>query len=203
MKKTIFIIFLICVLFVFKYLFHDQVCYVETFESQKFLVRNVSDKQEAAEMLYDIRKRLLLLVDTIILEMESGKTKDKISDKYYAYVKTIQKRLPHSVIKESSHNSHYTSYTTNKGEEIVFCLRSKYTGKLHDINNIMYVAIHEIAHVGCPEIGHTELFHIINKFLLNEGIVKGVYKYVNYRKNPVEYCGIKLDNTIIDNSVQI
>ena len=203
MKKTIFIIFLICVLFVFKYLFHDQVCYVETFESQKFLVRNVPDKQEAAELLYDIRKRLLLFIDTLVLEIESGKIKEKISDNYYAYIKTIQNRLPHSIIKESSHKSHYTSYTTNKGEEIVFCLRSRNSGKLHNINTIMYVAIHEIAHVGCPEIGHTELFHIINKFLLTEGIKKGVYKYANYRKNPVEYCGIKLDNTIIDNSVQI
>lgn len=197
MKKTLFIIFLICVLFIFKYLFQDQVCYVETFESQKFLVRNVSDKVQAAEMLYTIRKELLLLVNTIVSEMETQK-KHKYADEYYAYVKTIQKRLPLSVIKESSYNSQYTSYTTNKGEEIVFCLRSKYTGELHDINDIMYVAVHEIAHIGCPEIGHTPLFHDINYYLLTEAVNKGIYKYKNYRKRPVEYCGIKLDNTILD-----
>ena len=55
-----------------------------------------------------------------------------------------------------------TSKKINKGEEIVFCLRSIPDNKLHNINELMYVAIHEIAHVGCPEIGHTSLFKKIN-----------------------------------------
>ena len=128
MKKSLFIIFLISVLIIFKYLFYNQVCYVKTFDNQKFLVRNLSDKQQAADMLFTIRKQLLLLTNTIVSEMENNKD-HKYADKYYGYCKTVQNRLPHSVIKESSHKSHYTSYTTNKGEEIVFCLRSKYDKK--------------------------------------------------------------------------
>jgi predicted metal-dependent hydrolase len=110
----------------------------------------------------------------------------------------IQKRLPKSIIKESSANSEYTSYSINKGEELVFCLRSKETNLLHDINDIMYVAIHEIAHIGCPEIGHTPLFKRINLYLLDEAIKCNIYNYDNYRKNNKEYCGIMLSSNIID-----
>lgn len=200
MEKTIFIIFLICILVIFKYLNRNQVTYVETFEQQKFLVRNLPDKKDASLLLYNIRKMCLLLANTIVTEMEQNANHPH-ADKYYAYLKIIQKRLPNSLIKESSHTSKYTSYTTNKGEEIVFCLRSKYDSHLHNINELMYVAIHEIAHIGCPEIGHTDLFHQINKFLLVEATKKGIYKYVDYKKTPVEYCGMKLNNTILDNNV--
>lgn len=202
MIKPLFVIFLICILIIFKYLFDSQVCYVETFESQTYLVRNVSDKRKAAEMLYDIRKRLITLIDMIIIEMENNKS-HKYSDKYYSYVKTIQNRLPFSIIRESSPTSQYTSYTTNKGEEITFCLRCKQNGYLHDVNDIMYVAIHEIAHIGCPEIGHTKLFHKINKYLLQEGINKGIYEYRNYKLKNADYCGLKLNNTIIDSKLVV
>lgn len=200
MEKTLFIIFLVCILLIFKYLTRSQVEYIEAFEGIKFLVRNLPDKKQASTTLYNIRKQLLLLVNTIVEEMEADKNHPH-ADKYYAYVKIIQKRLPNSIIKESSYTSKYTSYTVNKGEEIVFCLRSKVNDRMHGMNNLMYVAIHEIAHVGCPEEGHTHLFHQINKFLLIEAQKKGIYKYANYSKEPVEYCGMKLDNNLLDNNI--
>ena len=43
MKKSLFIIFLITVLIIFKYLFYNQVCYVKTYDDQIFLVRNLVD----------------------------------------------------------------------------------------------------------------------------------------------------------------
>jgi len=70
---------------------------------------------------------------------------------------------------------------------------------LHDINDLLYVAIHEIAHIGCPEIGHTLLFKKINKYLLKEAINYKIYRYDNYGKNNKEYCGIILTNNILDN----
>ena len=65
-----------------------------------------------------------------------------------------QARGTNSIIfRESTDDSKFTSYSINKGEEIVFCLRCKKTNQLHNINELMYVAIHEISHVACPEIG--------------------------------------------------
>ena len=61
-------------------------------------------------------------------------------------------------IMETPADEKNTSYTINKGEKIVICLRSKFLNEIHDINTIMYVVIHELAHVACPEFGHTPLF---------------------------------------------
>ena len=40
-----------------------------------------------------------------------------------------------------------------------------------------------------------------NKYLLLEAVKKGIYKYVDYKKTPIEYCGMELNNTILDNNV--
>ena len=61
----------------------------------------------------------------------------------------------------------------------------------------MYVAIHELAHIGCPEIGHTPLFNKIFRFLLNIGIEIGVYKHEKYRQTRPEYCGMTLNTNIV------
>jgi len=209
MIETIFIIFLVCFIFIFKYLYYNEVCYVEAFDSQTYLVRNLPDKDNAAQMLGDLRNKLLNFVDVLVENIEQeamsipkDDNKDSKEDEdlkeYYKYVKMIQKKLPNSIIKESSANSEYTSYSINKGEELVFCLRSKIDNKLHNINEIMYVAIHEIAHIGCPEIGHTPLFKKINKFLLEQAVKKNLYIYSDYKRNNKEYCGINLTSTILD-----
>lgn len=200
MIETIFIIFLLCFIFIFKYLYYNEVCYVKSFDKNSYLVRNLPDKKDAANMLADIRSQLLNFIDYLVNLVEKKLTDDNELIENYKYIKMIQKRLPNSVIKESSAKSEFTSYSVNKGEELVFCLRSKKTNKLHDINEIMYVAIHEVAHIGCPEIGHTQLFKKINIFLLEQSVKKGLYKYLNYKKTQPEYCGITLTSNILEGS---
>jgi predicted metal-dependent hydrolase len=85
----------------------------------------------------------------------------------------------------------------NKGEEIIFCLRSKNNDKLHDLNLLMYVALHEFAHVACPEIGHTPLFKKIFKFFIEVSIILKIYEYTDYSNNIKEYCGIYINESII------
>ena len=202
MIETIFIIFLLCFIFIFKYLYYNEVCYVESFDQKSYLVRNLPDKKDAAKMLANIRSKLISFIDELILEAEKENLEEESEDteliENYQYIKMIRKRLPNSIIKESSANSEYTSYSINKGEQLVFCLRSKTNNKLHNINDIMYVAVHEIAHIGCPEIGHTQLFKNINKFLLERAVKKGLYKFENYRKTQKEYCGITLTSNILE-----
>jgi hypothetical protein len=202
MIETIFIIFLLCFIFIFKYLYYNEVCYIESFDKNTYLVRNLPDKKDAAKMLANIRTKLLNFIDDLIDDAEKESLDEKNQDNElinnYQYIKMIQKRLPKSIIKESSANSEYTSYSVNKGEELVFCLRSKVTNELHNLNEIMYVAVHEIAHIGCPEIGHTPLFKKINKFLLERAVDKGLYKFENYRKTQKEYCGIILNTNILE-----
>ena len=58
---------------------------------------------------------------------------------------------------ETGKDSKYTSYSVNKGEKIVLCLRSR-DGKdrLIDENTLTFVSIHELAHIMTKSVGHTE-----------------------------------------------
>lgn len=202
MKTSINAVFLICIILIFKYIYSNQVETITISNNglqQEFLVRSLSDKYKAAHMLCTIKNKLIRFSKQLLYELESKKDNESIE--YYPYVKIICKRLDKCPFKEASANSSYTSYTVNKGTEMVVCLRDKKTNKLHDLNTLMYVCTHEIGHIGCPEVGHTKLFHRINKFLLLEAIKQGVYTYTNYKYFPCDYCGLILDNTIIDNDI--
>ena len=105
--------------------------------------------------------------------------------------------LTRTKIYENDPTSDLTSFSVNKGEEVAFCLKSKRTGKLHDINLLLYVAIHEMAHMGCPEIGHGDLFKKVFRFLTLKAIDLGLYEKDDYSANPVEYCGMILSSSIV------
>lgn len=99
---------------------------------------------------------------------------------------------------ENGEDSVYTSYSVNKGEQIVFCLRSrKNKDSIHDLNLMMYVVIHEMAHVGCPSIGHTDEFRMIFAFFTQQAIKLGLYKKIDFNNNPMEYCGMTVSESII------
>ena len=103
------------------------------------------------------------------------------------YINNLVKRTKQINIMETPNDEKNTSYTINKGEKIVICLRSKLLSEIHDINTIMYVVIHELAHVACPEYGHTPLFKKIFIFLLKESHKINIYTPIDYRKKPQDY----------------
>ena len=114
------------------------------------------------------------------------------------YIKDLVSRTKKINIMETPQDEKYTSYTINKGEKIVFCLRSKLLDNIHDMNTLMYVVIHEMGHVGCPEYGHTPLFKKIFKFLLEQSIILNIYKPIDYRINPQNYCGMVINEYLLD-----
>lgn len=198
MRKSLYSVFLICSILIFIYLFSNQVTYITDMTNQdNYMVRDLPDKLFAASNLDMIKGKLIALNNSVLNDIKQGLS----SNFYLPFCKSIATRLPNCIFSESTPKSSYTSYTVNKGDEMVVCLRSKYSNKIHNMNELMYVTIHEMAHIGCPEKHHTPLFHKINKFLLQEAIDKHYYVYVNYKRDPCEYCGIDLDNTIIDNKV--
>lgn len=89
-----------------------------------------------------------------------------------------------------------TSYTENK-RKLVFCLRNKKPNgdgehDLHDINTIMFVVIHELAHMMNDRWGHKDEFWKLFKFMLQEAVECKAYTPVDYLRNPIVYCGLKI-----------
>lgn len=67
-----------------------------------------------------------------------------------------------------------SAYTENK-EVITLCLTNPDTGKYYDLNTLMYVLLHEIAHVVSKGQGHGDEFKQNFAKLLREAAAKGVY----------------------------
>ena len=194
----IFIIIILVYIIIYncynKYLQNVDLLIIEGMDGNNYYVRNQQDKDDAVKILSELRQNLKKLINFI--------EKNSVNDKeYYIYkdnINSIKNKIDEVIIKETPSNSSYTSYSVNKGEELYLCIRSKNTNKIHDINDLLYVAIHEIAHIGCPEIGHTDLFFKINLYLLKKAVEFNLYKYDNYNNKPREYCGINLNNTLLN-----
>ena len=63
---------------------------------------------------------------------------------------------------------------------------------LIDAHTLMFVAIHELSHVGTKSIGHKTEFWENFKFLLENAKEAGIHEPIDYKKKPVEYCSMKI-----------
>lgn len=96
-----------------------------------------------------------------------------------------------------------TSYTVEKGEELHMCMRNKDSLALHNEHEIMFVALHELAHMGNLGWGHGTDFWEVFKFILHEANELGIHKPINYKHYPIVYCGLTVDyNPYFDNQVK-
>ena len=194
---TTFFLVLICITIFYVYLENkaSDVTYVNV-NKIEYLVRNMPDKENAAFLLSKIRSNCSKLVESLFSQSKTNKAKwheDTIKG-----LKRLKKNFKPNNISESSPGNSYTSYSINKGEKIVFCLRQK-TGidkdKLVDINTMMFVAIHELGHLMSKSIGHTTEFWDNMRFLLEQSIKLNIYDHIDYSKYPEDYCGIKITDT--------
>jgi len=137
-----------------------------------------SFSQESANMLCKIHGRCKKLVN--LVKGEHGKLL-RFKYQWHDLAENLQPR----------------TYNVGKGEKIYICLRNSH-GKLYDFNTLMFVAIHELAHILTKtyDIGssHSGEYWRLNKKLLDIAQHHQLYTFVNYRINPVEYCGILINN---------
>jgi len=176
MKETILIAVIIIFIYIFLFYNKKNVVLVRGSDNfTQFLVYNDEQKNESAKLLEVITNNMFKIKDYLYQNIEKfPEMKD--------YIKQLNRNLnkERTLIYENDPKSELTSFSVNKGEEIALCLKSKKTGSMHNINLMMYVTIHEMAHIACPEIGHGDLFKKIFKFLCEQSIVIGVYKYDDY-----------------------
>lgn len=195
MRVEVIIIILIMVMMTMIYYrtINREIIYVKSqIDGNKYLVRDLKDKQSASNMLSKIRQNIFKLTDHMNVHKD-GKYKD-----YKEYIEALYYKIPGTLINESTPYSTYTSYSVNKGEQLVFCLRSKRTkNKIHQLNLLMYVVLHEISHIACPETGHTDLFKDIFAFFSKVAIDINLYEKIPFNVTPREYCGLVISESII------
>jgi predicted metal-dependent hydrolase len=186
------IIFLIIFLVTF-YVKENFVTEVQKIKSKtdgrSYIVRVEKDSQDAANLLGNINLKLLKLIEHLKEDHGDDERTKRLIKKYNP-----------EALSEGTENNNYTSYSVNKGEKIVFCLRMRdEKNNLVDENTLTYVAVHELAHVATKEIGHVPVFWENFKWMLSVAKDKGIYNYVNYKEKPQPYCGLLISNNILDN----
>ncbi len=161
--------------------------YVEaTVDKQRYYVRNLPDKQEAANRLARIRQRLCELKNHL------GATQERVP-----FVKQLVKNFTctSDQFSESTPEAVHTSYTVDK-EKVFMCLRQRNAKEeLVSENTLIFVALHEMAHMGTSTIGHTPDFWNNFAWLLKQAEALGTYTYTDFAAHPVEYCGVHITDS--------
>lgn len=238
MFDIVSIIIIIClIIIIYKYFektSYDVVMIKSNINGKSYLVRNLPDKQDAADLLGKISVKLENLVNIIknagyeviyskylkteVIKESNINNKDNTAPGQDAgqnggnqdnnpLEKQIKQKLQDDIARlvqnfnpdafsETTPDAKYTSYSVNKGEKIVFCLRDKKDGEELVKENIMtFVAIHELGHLMTKSIGHEPEFWNTFKLLLKIAIDNNLYKNIDFNSTPKEYCGVKITDT--------
>jgi len=162
------------------------------------------DYNDAAFLMKEIQNRIDKLMHHLKnkYNINSKKTNEYINNR----IKQLFSNYSNNNVFEISprNTTGVTSYSDNK-TKLILCMRKK-EGKnnLHDINTMMFVVVHELAHIMNNRWGHTKSsnFWELFKFMLVNSIEIGIYQPVNYAIHPIIYCGLEITySPIYDNSI--
>ena len=151
---------------------------------------------------YCVREREKLELAANLLADVTQKMKDMV-----AYMKQKHPEDPRTIrlvegfnpkkVSETLPTSEFTAYSENKGEKLAFCLDTEKNskGRLIDMNTLMFVALHEMAHVASKSIGHNDEFWGNFSFLIEEAEKLQIYYPIDYSKKNGEYCGMTITSS--------
>lgn len=183
---TVITLFLLWLIIRNAYMYINSISIKSKIDNRYYTVRNTKNAQESADLLAQINKNIIVLIEHL-------KTIDKPSKNVELL---IERYSPDSLVENIALTD--TTYTVNKGSQIAVCISSRDANdKLYDINKIMFVMIHELAHVGCEGYGHGKEFVMFFIYLLRKSVELKIYEYHDYKEDPQEYCGMTISTTPI------
>lgn len=215
-KKAIRMLTLLCLavgLFVLCYIFMKRghigpsvkiVGVRSQLDGRMYYVQDKPDKQAAADTLSQVRSKMIALVECVKSSNGSIPGLDNDEDKFGSYASRaarLDSRFNPDKIAEGNEDIRYTTYTLNKGEKVVFCLRARgQNDRVHDLAMMTFVAIHEMGHIASVTEHHTPEFHSNFKWLLQHAVKCGIYTPEDFNTKPRKYCGIDVTDTPLKNN---
>lgn len=200
----IFITVILLVYFFVTLKLYNENTYVKSdIDNNNYLIRQSDTKgndylKTSANTLAEINNRIIKLIDHLDTKYSNDENKNY-------FIKKFKENYNPNVLSEAAIDNRYTTYTVDK-QDMHICLRTRDDKeKIYDINLLMYVILHELAHLcnynetGHPIQGHGDEFKNIFKLLVVESILLNIYTYVDYTSQPEEYCGIIISSTILPN----
>lgn len=181
---------------------YSETLYIQSdLDDKRYIIRrgytkNETYLKESANTLAEINKRVTKLIDNLSSKFHNDQTKNY-------FIKKLKENYNPYILSEAAIDERYTTYTVDK-QDMHVCLRTRdQVENIYDINLLMYVILHELAHLcnydnmGNAIQGHGIEFRNIFKLLVVEAIKLNLYEYDDYAENPKEYCGIVISTTIL------
>tara|TARA_Y100001970_G_scaffold183279_1_gene222910 strand:- start:227 stop:790 length:564 start_codon:yes stop_codon:yes gene_type:complete len=166
---------------------HQLKCVMSSVDGNTYCVRDRKKLKESVDLLAtttDKCKHLVVYMD------------EKYPNKQN--VQRLVKRFDSTKLSETLPTSEHKAYSENKGERIALCLGksndTENNEQLIDPNTLIFVALHELAHVMTKSEGHTDEFWENFKFVLNNATEVGIYSPVDYEKKPQKYCSMTINS---------
>ena len=153
-----------------------------------------SDKYEAANMLAKLHEFMIRFIKFIKIKFVIKKQGTPYQIAFFNRV--LYNYNIDNIFENTPSPGSETSFVTDKGVEFGICLRQKeiYGDKIHDIQILQFVMLHELTHLGCISYGHDKEFWDSFAMVLKNAVESGLYEPVDYKKNNVNYCGVTVSN---------
>lgn len=190
------ILFFILFVFLLYTYYRSSYVKIKASDNNYYIIRNLNPKlqHESVEVLSKINSNIIALIDYI---------KNNFPNQNWIVILDKNFKRNGQSLSEAPVENGFTSYTVDK-EFMHICLRTRDSSQdLYDLNTLMYVVIHELAHMGnydsnnYPIEGHGPEFIQKFQFLLKNAIKMGIYSFQDYTQKPQEYCGITIDKSIL------
>lgn len=158
----------------------------------KCMISDIDDKEYCVRERSISKKVVALFANTAVKIKKLIKyLKEQEIDK--KPIKRLIERYNPDKIIEILPTSKYTAYSENKGEKIALCATTKRDGgDIIDENTLMFVVLHELAHIMTVSVGHTKEFWDNFKQLIIYAEKVKIYKPVDYSKKTGHYCGTEI-----------
>jgi len=180
---TLLIIFIIYTLYT-----KDNTKYFTADNGKKYKIVYDDNSLKKANMLAELDSKVTKLVNYV-----NSNNLPNVEDSSRLY-----ERFNKIEIKEIPSGQKGAGFTINKGH-INLCVINIKTGKLNDIQDVMFVLLHELAHTMSVSYGHGEEFKKNFDILVKTAVKEQLWEPKDYSKQNTDICGVTVTNGNCDN----
>ena len=113
-----------------------------------------------------------------------------------AVTRLLERYNPDNIVENSPRDpDRDTAYTIDKGKVLALCIRDRAANAIYDPDLLLFVTLHEMAHIAIEDTTHSDEFWSTFRFLLEAAVAAGLYTSTDYARAPRMYCGLKVEHS--------
>jgi WLM domain len=201
MNTTLLII--VTLMLVILIFYHNELR--DTFINRPQIISSYPNWPQATKLLNDTNNSMLDFMKYVKKKYHINETDEErlihggdynlMKDPDYVYFVELLIKFNPEVMYENDPNQGGITYTINKGDKMMICLRSADNpNQLVDKNTLIFVILHECTHEALYDVlQHPRKFWQYFKRLLGDAVQASIYNPIDYSKYPVMYCGLNIN----------